>query len=98
MPFPTPFLVIRSPIHIRSTLPPVIPAIRAMTGRGVNEVRYPERPNPMVMAVAWTRDNTTAVIRVYFSSFFRPSSPSFLNSSSFGTAIANSWMMMDAVI
>ena len=44
------------------------------------------------------KDKPTVRYRVKFVSFFRPSSPSLVHSSSEGNAMVNSWTIMEAVI
>ena len=50
IPFPTPFSVIRSPIHISMALPAVIVTIATITFRAVNSTKSPLPPKPIDIA------------------------------------------------
>ena len=98
IPLPTPFSVIRSPIHIRTVEPAVNAATSIITENALKCVRYPLLPKPMDIARDSKTDNTTVTIRVNCVSFFLPSSPSLWISSSLGKEIVRSWIMMEDVI
>ena len=98
IPFPTPFCVIRSPIHISK----VDPAVRAVTTikpfRKFRSGIRPDLPKPTVIAILSIRASATVTYRVIEAIFFLPSSPSLCISSSAGMAMVRSCIMMDEVI
>ena len=98
IPFPIPFSVIRSPIHIRNALPAVRPAIATMTVKASKEVSAPWVPKPITIAVDWIRARSTVTYLVMEAIFFLPSSPSLCSSSNFGIAMVKSCMIMEEVI
>ena len=59
MPFPTPFSVIRSPIHIRNADPAVSVHTTTAAFTKLYSTRSPCLPNPTAIAVDSTRASTT---------------------------------------
>ena len=98
IPFPIPFSVILSPIHIRNALPAVRVATAQITFSALYWSRYPCLPKAIAMAEDWIRASPTVTYLVIDAIFFLPSSPSRCISSSLGMAMVSSCMMMDEVI
>ena len=98
IPFPTPFSVIRSPIHIRNALPAVSVQTTIAQFTKLYSSRSPCLPNPTAIAIDSISARATVTYLVIAAIFFLPSSPSFCISSSFGIAIVRSCMIMEDVM
>jgi len=99
IPFPIPLLVIWSPNHINSEVPPTSPTttnapVKKSVLTNIPALLY-DKNNP----IASTKAKIIVIILVYLSIFFLPSSPpSLVNLSKDGIIIANNCTTIDAVI
>ena len=95
IPFPTPFSVIRSPIHIRNALPAVSVHTTIAQFTKLYVSRSPWRPSPTASAVDSISASPTVTYLVIAAIFFLPLFSFFLHFLSFGIAIVRSCMMME---
>ncbi len=98
IPLPTPFSVIRSPIHMSIAEPAVREVTTTTPLKKFMSGMMPPRPKPMAMAMDSNRARPTVTYRVMVVIFLRPSSPSRCISSSAGMAMVSSCMMMEEVM
>ena len=103
VPLPTPRAVICSPIHIRNIVPPTSVMTQEKRKNQPGSITAaPTLPrmlsSPTAMPYDWNMAISTVRYRVYWLSFLRPDSPSFLSVSSVGIAAVINWMMMLALM
>ena len=97
IPFPMPFSVMRSPIHMRKMEPVVMPMMALRKKSGVGEAT-----RAFTASMAYPTDMMAAIPtvphRVYLVRIFRPSRPRCWSSLSLGKTATNSDMMMETLI
>ena len=95
IPFPIPFSVICSPIHIRNAVPAVKESVIVINPIIPVSSSAPELLRLMYKPAAWMNAKITVPYLVHLAITFLPSSPSLDNLSRAGIATARSCMMID---